>query len=96
MFTQGKLYENTIDTVVRIEVLDELNELGCSGFCRDLDMTEGDPDLLCGLGFHTDIGRRVGALASLDDDELWFKTGENGLFFPNPFGDVVTNRSALG
>jgi len=57
VFTKGKLNQDTADIVVGVEVLDELNELGCSRFSWDLDMAEGDPDLLGGLGLHTDIGR---------------------------------------
>jgi hypothetical protein len=93
MVTEGELNENTRDSVVGVEILYDLGDLGRGRLCREGDMAEGDADLGRGLGLHADIRAAVGPLARLDDSELGRETGELGLLGRDPLSDVGADRS---
>jgi len=74
MLAKRKLNENTAHAFVCIELFHDLDYVICRRFGGDVDMTKLDPDLLCSLGFHTNIGSRVWTFASLNDRELRLET----------------------
>ena len=79
MLAKRKLNEDTAHAFVCIEFLHDLDYVICRGFGGNVDMTKLDPDLLCSLGFHANIGRRVWTFASLNDRELRLETRKLGL-----------------
>ena len=65
--TWRKLYKNSTDGFIFVQIFHDLDDLFCSRFDWDRDVSELDSDLLSSLRFHAHIYRRVGAFTGLND-----------------------------
>lgn len=99
MRAEGKLYEDSVDCWVVVELLDDLYDLVHTGIFGEGDVFEGDANLACGLGLHAHVDIRVRTYTSLYDRELRLETGVLGLEGLDALCDTVADgpggRSAL-
>ena len=92
MGTEGKLDEDTADRGVVVEFLDRRDDLLHSRALRKGYVIEGDPDLLGGLCFHTNVNGRIGTGSGLDDSQLGLEPGVFRLARSYLFRNIVTER----
>ena len=91
---EGELDEDAAHSLVFVEFLDDIDNIGDLRLFGDLDVLELDADLFCGLRLHAHIHGRVRTRARLDNGELRLKAGILGLQRLDPARDLVADGSA--
>lgn len=72
---ERELHEDAADRRIVVELLDHRDDLFHGRVLREGYVIEADPDLISGLGFHTNVDGGIRTGSSLDDSQLGLESG---------------------